>query len=277
MTLKEFVVKHRPTVFYFFSLLFTTICLSIRPITVYLLTIRSFFIYFFSFSYLPVYKVINYPLDVMNKFVQLPFLYEENVSLKKAVKELYITQLENKYLNEKINNFLSVEELKHVTQYKLLACELVTREYKEWFNECIVYIYEATESIPEDAPVVVYIPPNNFYLVGRVWSVQGKLAKILLITNSLSMIPVKVKNKPIYGVLIGNSSPNLSVDYILLEDDIRIGDVIVTAGINNIPEGIEIGYVNNISGLSSTGFKKVSVKLSYNINSIKSLLILVTR
>lgn len=277
MTLKEFVVKHRPTVFYLFSLLFTTICLSIRPITIYLLTIRSFFIYFFSFSYLPVYKVINYPLDVMNKFVQLPFLYEENISLKKAVKELYITQLENKYLNEKINNLLSVYGLKYTTQYKLLGCELVTREYKEWFNECIVSIYETTESIPEDAPVVVYIPPNNFYLVGRVWSVQGKLAKILLITNSLSMIPVKVKNKPIYGVLIGNSSPNLSVDYILLEDDIRIGDVIVTAGINNIPEGIEIGYVNNISGLSSTGFKKVSVKLSYNINSIKSLLILVSR
>lgn len=278
MTIKDFVVKNRSTVYYILSLLFTITCLSLQTITAYVLTVRSFFIYFFSFVYLPVYKVINYPVEVMNKFVQLSFLYEENVSLKKAVKDLYVTKLENRRLNEQLNTLLSTQHLRHFLQYKFIRCEVVTREYKEWFNECVVHIIDNVEGKTlDDAPVILYIQPDKFYFVGRVWSVHGRIAKVLLITNSLSMIPVRVMNKPIYGVLVGNSSANLNIDYLLLEDDIRIGDTIVTAGINNIPEGIEIGYVNEILGLSSTGFKKVSVKLNYNINSIKSLLILVTR
>jgi cell shape-determining protein MreC len=63
------------------------------------------------------------------------------------------------------------------------------------------------------------------------------------------------------------------MDYILLEDDVRLGDVVITSGIGNMPEGIEIGKVIDIS-ISSTGFKKATIKLNYNINTLKNLIIL---
>jgi cell shape-determining protein MreC len=86
------------------------------------------------------------------------------------------------------------------------------------------------------------------------------------------MLPVKIKDKPIYGVLIGESSVKLSMDYLLLEDDVRIGDVVVTSSIGNLPGGIEIGRVIDVD-VSPTGFKKAVVKLNYNINALKNLII----
>ncbi|MCS7152008.1 MAG: rod shape-determining protein MreC [Endomicrobia bacterium] len=218
---------------------------------------------------------MNYPLVVVNRFVKIPFLYEENLKLKKVVKDMYILKLQNEHLIRQIDELSTYKGLSAIPQYRFINCEIVTREYKEWFNECIVNIDGDSELVTDDSPVIAYLAPDKFFFVGRIWSKRGNIAKVLLVTNTLSMIPVRIKNKNTHGILIGSSSPILYIDYILLEDDIRIGDTVVTFGINNLPEGVEIGRVENILGISDTGFKKVSVKLGYNINSIKNLLILV--
>ncbi|MCX7715909.1 MAG: rod shape-determining protein MreC [Endomicrobia bacterium] len=273
MTIKEFVEKHRPTIFYVFFLLFGSICLTTQLITQHLQTFRSFLIYFFSYTYIPIYQIIDYPLRVVNKFVSIPYIIDENIKLREIVKKLYTEKIRYHNTMNKIET--SIGEIDGTLVYKLITAEVIVREYKDWYNECISIVCTDTKDVlKEDLPVIYYTGKDQFFLAGRVWEVKNNVVKVLLITNPLSVIPVKVKNKQIYGVVIGNASPNLVMDYILIEDDIKIGDVIVTSGINNMPEGIEIGYVTNIE-LSTTGFKKATVKLNFNINALKTLFILV--
>lgn len=275
MTIKELVGNNRPTVLFIFFFLFSIICLTSQSTTGYLLTVRSFLIYFFSYTYIPMYKIVSFPLNVVNKFIAIPYLFDENIKLKEVVKNLYVDNLRYQNIISKIGT-LTAEEIQGNFKYKLLNAEIILRDYKEWYNECISLInnIEEIKYVQEDSPVIYYAGEDKFFLVGRVWTIKNNTIKVLLITNPLSMIPVKVKGKQIHGVIIGNNSPVLTMEYILLEDDIRIGDLIVTSGINNIPEGLTIGQVIDIE-LSQTGFKKARVKLSFNINALKNLLVLV--
>ncbi len=272
MTINEFVKKNKPTIFFFFFISISLIFLSTQTITKYIRSVRIFFVYFFSTTYLPVYKIVNYPFDTFNKFIQLPYMYEENVKLKEFVKKLYFEKLHYYAVFEKKQNEQLVNELSKKYNYKLFSAEVISRDCKNWYNECIVLVDNPT-ILKEDMPVILYVEPDKFYFVGRIWTIEKNIAKVLLITNPLSMLPVRIKDKPIYGVLIGNSSIILSMDYILLEDDVKLGDIVITSGIGNIPEGIEIGRVIDID-ISSTGFKKAIVKLNYNINALKNLIIL---
>lgn len=276
MTIKKFVERYRLTLLYISFLLFGIVCLATQSITEYLLTFRSFFIYFFSYTYKPIYSIVNFPLKVVNKFIVIPYLFDENIKLKEKIKVLYSKNLQYQNIISKMDTSI-VERLRRDLSYELVNSEVIMREYKEWYNECIAVVSNKEKNfIKEDAPIICYTGEDKFYLVGRVWEIKENIIKVLLITNPLSVIPVKVKNKQIYGVVVGNNSPVLTMDYILLEDDIKIGDTIVTSGLNNFPEGIEIGYVVNVE-LSTTGFKKATVKLNFNINAIKNLLILVSK
>ncbi len=272
MTIRDFLRKNKPTSLFIFFTLLSIIFLSTETITKQVHSIRVFLIYFFSASYLPVYKIVSYPFDTFDKFVQLSYLYEENLKLKQLVKKLYVDKLYYDALIEEKNILQTVNKLSKKTGYKLCPAKVISRDYKSWYDECVILI-ENFSSVTKDLPVVVYFPPDKFYFVGRIWDVEKNVAKVLLVSNPLSMLPVKIKNKPVYGVLIGESSVKLSMDYLLLEDDVKIGDIVVTSGISNIPEGIEIGKVIDID-ISSTGFKKAVVKLSYNINALKNLIII---
>jgi rod shape-determining protein MreC len=271
MTIKEFFPKNKPTILFFLFVLLSLIFLSIQAITEQVHSIRIFFVYFFSVSYIPVYKIVNYPFNTFNKFLQLSYMYEENMKLKELVKKFYMDKMYYSSLVEEQHHQQLVNELSKNIGYKLYPAEVIFRDCKNWYNECVVLV-KSSSTLSRDMPVIVYVEPDKFYFVGRIWTIDKNIAKILLITNPLSMLPVKIKDKPIYGVLIGESSVKLSMDYLLLEDDVRIGDVVVTSSIGNLPGGIEIGRVIDVD-VSLTGFKKAVVKLNYNINVLKNLII----
>ncbi len=267
MTLKEFLLKHRPTVlFIVFSIL--NIIFLTSGLTSYLRTVRSFFIYFFSFGYIPANKVVNYPVEVYNRFLKLIYITEENRKLLQQVKKLLLYKLKYEQLYQTYSRLMEITNVKNILpEFSLIDCKILVREYFHWYNYLVI-LGGKQDGIEEDLPVVV-VANKKLFLIGRIWTVSEKTSKVLLITDPLSGIPVKVKDKPIQGIVLGEATPYLVMEYILPEDDIKIGDVIVTSGlINNIPENIEIGTVTNITASSTTGFKKAIVKLNYNINNL---------
>lgn len=274
MSFREFLYKNRPTVLFFlFFILNLGFFATSKLTTSYLNNIRSFLIYFFWFSYKPIYQIIDYPLEVVDKFVTIPYLYEENIKLKEKLKKSFLENLYYKQFIEELNNTKKFNELKSLLTIDITNAKVIMREYKNWYNECIIYISEP-QNVKKDAPVVIFSEDKKFYFVGRIWEIEKNIAKVLLITNPLSNIPVKVKNKQVYGVLVGNSSSELTMEYILLDEDIKIGDIIETVELNNLIGGIEIGRVVSVETLSTLGFKKAKVKVNFNINKLKEVIII---
>ncbi|MFN3551276.1 MAG: rod shape-determining protein MreC [Endomicrobiia bacterium] len=273
MTFRDFVKKNKPTLIYFLSIVFT-LTLSNTQTTYYLKTISSFIKYFLYFNYKPIYEIVDYPIATANKFIYLSYMYEENLKLKQKIKKDFLKNLKiqefltQKFQQEEINN------IKKNLKYKFLDCKVILRDYQSWYDFVIVSINDNYKEVKEDMPVILNEDIDKFYFIGRIWSIENNKAKILLITNPLSAVPVKIKNKNIEGIIIGSSYANLILDYILPDDDIKIGDIVVTSELNNIPENIEIGKVIKIETSTTKIFKRAIVKPSFNINVLKNLLII---
>lgn len=187
-------------------------------------------------------------------------MYLKNLAMEKKTKELdFIHKTQEIKTNFKYNEMLPVS--------------VIYRNYFSWYNYLIISKGK-NYNISEDLPVIMIEYPDKFYLVGRIWTIEENTSKVLLITNSLSGIPVKVKNKPIQGILLGKGNKNPIIEYIRAEDDVRIGDIITTSSvIENIPKGLIIGTVKSVEP-SEFGFKRIVVELSFNINNLNNLIVI---
>jgi rod shape-determining protein MreC len=88
-------------------------------------------------------------------------------------------------------------------------------------------------------------------LVGRVAEVGSRAARILLITDLNSRVPVVVDGTRQRAILAGDNSAQPSLRYVDSGGTIRIGDRIVTSGQGGVfPPGLPVGVV---AGVDSEG------------------------
>ena len=86
-------------------------------------------------------------------------------------------------------------------------------------------------------------------LVGRVSEVGSRAARILLITDLNSRVPVIVEGSRQRAVLAGDNSEHPSLRYLEAGAAIRIGDRIITSGQGGVfPPGLPVGVVAVFDG-----------------------------
>lgn len=81
-------------------------------------------------------------------------------------------------------------------------------------------------------------------LVGHVVAVGRQSARVLLLTDLNSRIPVMVENSGFRAILTGNNSPMPRLSFLEVGAQVRPGDRIVTSGDGGLlPPGIAVGQV----------------------------------
>jgi rod shape-determining protein MreC len=86
-------------------------------------------------------------------------------------------------------------------------------------------------------------------LIGRVSEVGSRAARILLITDLNSRVPVIIESSRQRAVLAGDNSEHPSLRYLEAGAAIRIGDRVVTSGQGGVfPPGLPVGVVATFDG-----------------------------
>ena len=86
-------------------------------------------------------------------------------------------------------------------------------------------------------------------VIGRVDKVSGQYAKVILVTDINSKIPVVVERTRVRGILSGDNTQMPSLIFTRSTADIQEGDIIVTSGVGGMfPSGLPIGFVSQIQG-----------------------------
>ena len=84
-------------------------------------------------------------------------------------------------------------------------------------------------------------------MVGRVDRVGNVYAKILLITDINSKIPVMVEKSRTRGILSGDNTSLPKMVFTPLDADLDVGDRIVTSGVAGVfPVGLPVGKVISV-------------------------------
>lgn len=112
--------------------------------------------------------------------------------------------------------------------------------------------------------------------VGKIIEVFGDSAQVLLLTDQYggagSMLASSRKQYPVNG----NGDATLSLSYVAPEEDIPVGEKVVTSGMDKIfPRDIPIGTV--VSVKAATPFKVIRVQPAAKLDRLEEVIVLLTQ
>ena len=113
-------------------------------------------------------------------------------------------------------------------------------------------------------------------VVGRVARTYGPYSEIVLATDSRSSIDVVLPRIGSRGVLkgTGEDSTRCRIDYLLRQDEVKVGDQVVTSGLLSIfPADVPVGRVVAIRKQSFGLYQEVEVEPAVDFSKLREVLI----
>ncbi|MEK6791095.1 MAG: rod shape-determining protein MreC [Deltaproteobacteria bacterium] len=110
--------------------------------------------------------------------------------------------------------------------------------------------------------------------VGRIIETASNASTVLLLTDARSDIDVYVERTRIKAVIEGSGEDSLILKYIRIDDDVALGDVVITSGLTGIfPRGVAIGEVVRIEKSRDNFFKYIEVKPKVQIKTLEEVIV----
>ena len=127
----------------------------------------------------------------------------------------------------------------------------------------------AKNGIKPDMPVIT---PDG--VVGKVLSVYGETAQLLLINDPTSGVGAILVNSRLQGVVKGTSTGELQLSYIMGDEPVQPGEALVTAGGDQVfPKGLPIGTVAKVS-MGRNLFLDIKLKPAADLNRLEEVLVI---
>lgn len=193
----------------------------------------------------PVVDVLIVPArlvaHVYDYFKDMSLAYEENKFLKKENRKLRLIgeqaralEIENRLLSRILNFTKPPVD-------KLTTARIVAEEGDAFSHSLIAYI--GKNNIVEKGQIVL----NEDGVVGRIDKIGNSYAKILLLTDINSRIPVVLEKNRTRAMVAGDNTLNPKLVFLPLSSEVNIGDRIVTSGVAGVfPPGLPVGFVSKI-------------------------------
>ncbi len=178
----------------------------------------------------------------------------ENERLREAVRTLTLREQSLRQMkdeNERLRRLLSFRE--H-SGFRTIGARVVGRAPS--FLSNVMYIDRGSaDGVTVDMPVL-----SGEGVVGRTVVVSLRQAQVQLISNADASVGAMVASSHSPGVLSGAGETLLRLDYINNTEQVAVGDVIVTSGLDGIfPKGIPVGKVVK-SRKGKTVFRDIEVQ-----------------
>jgi rod shape-determining protein MreC len=117
-------------------------------------------------------------------------------------------------------------------------------------------------------------------VVGRVSEVGASYSKVLLVTDSGSAVSALVQGSRAAGIVRGQFGDTLVMDWILQTEDVKVGDVVITAGLalgNDLrslyPKGLVIGRIVEVTKGETGTFQRAILVPAVDLRHLENVLV----
>jgi rod shape-determining protein MreC len=194
---------------------------------------------------------------------------EENRELRRMVdkaRSRLIAMEETRLANKRLTRLLNFTRDK---PFEYLGARVVGWSPGDWFKTMNIDRGES-EGVRIGMPVA-----SDLGLVGRVIEVAPHFSKVLLIIDYNSAVDAFVQRSRVRGVLVGRSEKLCSLRYVLKNDDLVEGDVVVTSGMGGVfPPGLPLGTVHRFQNAGQDIFAEVDVIPAVDFDDLEEVLVL---
>ncbi len=172
------------------------------------------------------------------RYVWLRGAREENLRLRESVRALSLREAEYRELKQQNLRLRSLLEFAESLPLKGRSAQ-VTGRAPGYLAGTLLIDRGSTSGLRPDLPVV-----TAEGVVGRTVLVSPIGSQVQLITNTDAAVGVLVQRTGIPGVARGMGSRTMEVSYISNTEQVDVGDLIVTSGLDGIyPRGLPVGRV----------------------------------
>ena len=178
---------------------------------------------------------------VWNDYVNLRGTRQRNAELEQEVTSLRmeLQKLEEARLqNDRLRSLL---DLKEGMGTPTVAAHVIANNALG-LSHTVLVDRGSTSGLKPNMAVV-----SSMGVVGRVWTVSPGVSKIQLLTDAEAGTAVLVQRTRVQGILLGNGSELVSLEYVSTHDDVAEGDLLVTSGQDGIyPKGLPVALVDQV-------------------------------
>ena len=194
----------------------------------------------------PVMQVVELPARVIHHvwtyFDDISHMYAENQLLRDENKQMMI--LQNKVRTLEVENQLLSRLLNYVppAEASFMSAQVVAESGDKFTHLLLIYV--GNEAVKKGQIVM-----GDESVIGRIDTVSPPYAKVILITDINSKIPVVVERTRVRGILSGNNKDLPQLIFMRSTTDVQEGDIVVTSGVGGMfPAGLPIGFIGSING-----------------------------
>jgi rod shape-determining protein MreC len=203
-------------------------------------------------------------------YVLLVGVSRENADLKDKVEELeseIFNLQEIARENKRLKDLLRFGE---EVNYKKVLAQVVGWDSSSQFR--VLRINKGkNDGITLRSPVV-----TAKGLVGQIYRVTPNYADVLTILDPNNRVDAIVDRTRSHGILEGFSDFKCLMKYVTRTEQVRLSDVVITAGLGNIyPKGIKVGTISKIERESYGITQIIEVSPSVDFQRIEELIVLV--
>lgn len=219
-------------------------------------------------------RVVHSGNDLFLTFKEVVSIHQDNLALRSALEKYTYLDSEFRQMKEENQRLRTLVGFPMPPERASVIARVVMREPGSWFQHIIIdkgsmdgiYLDAAVLSWAKDKPAVL----------GRVAEVREHSAKVVLITNVLSAMPVQLRQTGEDGLLEGSNGHRMRLSYLVPETRAAIGDEVVTSPLSTVfPPGIAIGQISDMVTAAQEAFRTAVVKPAVDFSSLREVVVLV--
>ena len=204
---------------------------------------------------------------VWQNYVDLRQIGRENEALKQHVSQLEVALQRERALAGQSRVLQQLLDLKKETPLATTPAAIIASGASPDFRT-MTLDKGSSEGLQADMAVIA---PEG--VVGRVILPTPRAAKVQLIIDRNAAVAGLVERTRAQGVVVGNGSDRMRLEYVPGTADLKPGDRVVTSGIDGIyPKGFVIGQIESIQRASGE-FSNVLIKPAVNLSALETVLV----
>jgi len=203
-------------------------------------------------------------------FAELKNINKENTDLKNENATLFKELTDLKELareNESLKRQLGVAEFKN---QKLIIAHVAG------YDPAMGQYFLIDKGRNDGVRVSLAVVAAGNLLVGRVAEVESNFSKILLVSDSNSLINAITQESRVSGVAKGNHGLGVVMEMIPIDAQIKVGETILTSGLNDgVPKDLIVGKISDIVKKENEIFQGAAIVSAANFKNLEQVFVII--
>ena len=207
--------------------------------------------------------------SVTSPFKKIAVRDEDNKLLRKRIDELLLERAkyqEAMFENRRLNELLKLRESQ---QQYISAARVLSRGIDQWSHTLVLGKGEK-DGVSKDMSAI-----TSKGFAGKIFDVTESYSKLLLLTDINFSAAVRLQESRKEGIVSGTGTRKLVLKYITYEEEVKIGDIIITSGLDQLfPPGIPVGFISRIDRQGTGHFQYIEVTPYVEDSKMEEVLII---